>query len=48
LANLNSPSATTGVSFDSKSHTTHLFSVPIAIQWHFGLKATQVTGDGAS
>ncbi len=38
----NSPSAMTGESFDWKSQTYHPSSVPIAIQWHLGLKANAV------
>jgi hypothetical protein len=42
------PSAITGVSLASKSQICHPTSVPIAIQWHLGLKARQLTEDPAS
>jgi len=38
----------TGVSLASKSQICHPTSVPMAIQWHLGLKARQLTDDPAS
>ena len=42
FSSLNSPSAMMGKSLDWKSQTYHPTSVPMAIQWHLGLKAKAV------
>jgi hypothetical protein len=47
-SSLKFPLAMMGVSLTSKAQICHPTSVPIAIQWHRGLKARALTGDPAS